>query len=248
MKLWIVSDLHCDHYPWVPNRVPEHEVMIVAGDLGDGALDAIGELLRIRRRAQGPIVFVPGNHDHFGDGLDRFEDVEVGGVHVLSAGQHIVINGVRFVGATLWTDWLLGDTEFASQSWAARNMPEYQRVLGPDGGKLWPIHTSTAHGRHRSAIEAVLATPHDGPTVVVTHHAPSGRSIKGGLDAASAAFASDLEGMIRQHQPQLWVHGHIHQHADYMIGSTRILANPRGYEGADWFENSGFVEDLVVDV
>jgi 3',5'-cyclic AMP phosphodiesterase CpdA len=119
MKLWIVSDLHTDHYPWMPSRVPEHDVMIIAGDLGDGALDAIGELLRIRRRAQRPIVFVPGNHDFFGDGLDRFDDVKVAGVNVLSSGQSGAIDGVRFVGATLWTDWHLHDTEFASQSWAS---------------------------------------------------------------------------------------------------------------------------------
>lgn len=248
MKIWVVSDLHCDHYPWTPARVPGHDVMIVAGDLGDGALDAIGELLRIRRRAQGPIVFVPGNHDYFGDGLDRFEDVKVGGVHVLSSGQAVVIDGVRFVGATLWSDWHLFDAEFASQAWAARSMPEYRHVRGPGGGKLWPIHTSAAHDQHRATIEAVLATPHAGPTVVVTHHAPSAKSIKRPLDEADAAFASDLEDLIERYRPALWVHGHIHSASDYRLGGTRVVCNPRGYEGHDWYEDSGWDEGLVIDV
>lgn len=248
MKLWVVSDLHCDHYPWTPAQVPGHDVMIIAGDLGSGALDAIGELLRLRRRSQRPVVFVPGNHDFFGDGLDRFDDVSVDGIHMLSAGQHTVIGGVRFVGATLWTDFALADDVYASEAWAAKHMPEYQHVRRANGGPIWPADTSAAHARHRAAIEAVLAQPHNGPTVVVTHHAPSRRSIAGGVDIPDAAFASDCEDMIRQHQPELWVHGHVHQHHDYRIGNTRILANPRGYEGPDWYEDSGFIGDLVVEV
>ncbi|WP_131798369.1 hypothetical protein [Devosia elaeis] len=170
-------------------------------------------------------------------------------IHVLSSGQSIVIGGVRFVGATLWTDFGLADDLYASESWAAQHMPEYASVWKWDGSDtIWPADTSAAHQRHRAAIEAVLLQPHDGPTVVVTHHAPSRRSLAGIVDIPDAAFASDLEPMIMRHQPSLWVHGHVHQHCDYRLGNTRIIANPRGYQGDDWGENSGFVEDLVVEV
>lgn len=93
-----------------------------------------------------------------------------------------------------------------------------------------------------------IATPHDGPTVVVTHHAPSAKSVGVPITAADAAFASDLEETVLRHRPSLWVHGHIRWHSDYVFGDTRVSANPRGYQGDEWGEKSGFIEDFVVDV
>jgi len=248
MKLWIVSDLHVNHLPWVPNCVPEHDVLVVAGDVSDNGGRTLRELHALHRRTGKPVIFVPGNHDAFDGPLEGFSPQLKGAVHVLPAGQHALIDGVRFIGATLWSDFLLFDTEFASQAWAARHMPEYQHVWRHDGSKLWPIDTAAAHDRHRARIATELMQSFEGPTVVVTHHAPSAKSITGGIDAASAAFASDLEDLIERHRPALWVHGHIHAASDYRIGGTRIVCNPRGYEGHDWYENSGWNEDLVVTV
>lgn len=251
MKLWIVSDLHCDHYPWMPSRIPMHDVMIIAGDVSNGPLPAQRELFRIGQHTSAPIIFVPGNHDFFGTTLDGIVGklrLQRDGINILSSGQSVVIGGVRFVGATLWTDFSLADDVYGSEAWAAQQMPDYAKIRRGDGALIWPADTAAAHLRHRDAIDGVLATPFDGPTVVVTHHAPSRKSIAGRVEISDAAFASNLEDMIRQYQPTLWVHGHVHQHNDYHIGDTRVLANPRGYEGQDWFENSGFVEDLVVDV
>ncbi|OAM76024.1 metallophosphoesterase [Devosia elaeis] len=252
MRLWIVSDLHADSLFWVPNRIPGHDAMIIAGDVDKAAAETEQSLLMLARWSPAPIVFVPGNHDVHDVALDAWdrgnEDLLDRGIHVLSSGQSVVIDGVRFVGATLWTDFGLADDVYASEAWAARHMPEYQQVRRPDGELIWPTDTRDAYLRHRSAIEAVLSQPHDGPTVIVTHHAPSRRSIAGGVDVADAAFASDLEGMIHQYQPSLWVHGHVHQHLDYRVGNTRVLANPRGYQGPDWGENSNFIEDFVVEV
>jgi len=83
--------------------------------------------------------------------------------------------------------------------------------------------------------------------VVITHHAPSRQSIPKpfGNDLLSAAYASDLEDVIESLNPTLWVHGHMHTTLDYHIGSTRILANPRGYPGelhADQFDPGLVVE------
>jgi len=129
-------------------------------------------------------------------------------------------------------------------------MPEYSYVVRDDGDLIWPADVAAEHQRHRAAIEQVLAVPHDGPTVVVTHHAPSIRSIHPGDrgDAASAAYASDLEEVMLRHQPALWVHGHIHHASDYRFGDTRVVCNPRGYQAADWSERTGWREDLVIEV
>lgn len=86
---------------------------------------------------------------------------------------------------------------------------------------------------HRSAIERVLAQPHAGPTIVVTHHAPSAMSLPAGerLHESAGAFASDLSDVLWRYQPELWVHGHVHSAADYRVGNTRVLCNPRGIGG-----------------
>jgi hypothetical protein len=92
----------------------------------------------------------------------------------------------------------------------------------------------------------VLATPFAGSTVVVTHHAVALQSAdpKYHRDHLTAAFASDLSDLIAAAQPALWVHGHVHNSADYQIGKTRILSNPHGY----CTENPPFNPALVVEV
>lgn len=153
------------------------KLWIVAGDIADGMEHALRELLVLHRRTGRPIVFVSGNHDLFGQHIDAFDQSTIGPIYMLPGGERIVIDGVHFVGATLWTNWQLIDREFQSPAWAARSMPEYNHVYRDDGDLIWPIDTSAAHDRHRGAIERVLATPHAGPTVVVTHHVPTPHNV-----------------------------------------------------------------------
>ncbi|QYO78337.1 metallophosphoesterase [Devosia salina] len=254
LKLWIVSDLHMDSLYWVPNRVPQHDVMIIAGDVDKSAGETEQTLLMLARLSPTPLIFVPGNHDVHDAAINAWdrgnEDLLARGIHILSSGQAAVISGIRFVGATLWTDFELVGDRYASEAWAAQHMPEYQHVWKPDGSDtIWPEDTRAAHMQHRATIEAVLSTPHPGPTVVVTHHAPSPKSIRGRTPGvADASFASDLEGTIERYRPELWVHGHLHRASDYMVGDTRVVCNPRGYEGDDWYEETGWTEDLVVEI
>ncbi len=251
MKLWIVSDLHCDSSLWSPAAVPDHNVLVVAGDVSNNPEGAILELYRIAQHTHAPIVFVPGNHDYFGAAItDAFDGLVTGAVHVLRPGASVVIGGVRFVGSTLWTDFDLGDDRHAAEAWAARHMPEYGRVVRRDGQLIWPIDLFDEHQRHRTALEEQLQVPHNGPTVVVTHHAPSIRSLHPGDrgDVSAGAYASDLEELIERHRPGLWVHGHIHHASDYRIGDTRVICNPRGYQSAGWAERTGWDETLVVEV
>jgi Icc-related predicted phosphoesterase len=253
MRIWIVSDLHCDSSLWSPAAVPAHDVLVVAGDVANGPTPALHHLYRIGQHTPAPIIFVPGNHDVHGGRLGSFvgsNRLRRDGVHILGPGAAVVIYGVRFVGCTLWTDWQLVDNEFASQSWAARHMPEYGHVFRDDGDLIWPRDVYAEHQRHRAAIDDALRVPHPGPTVVVTHHAPSLQSVHPGdrTDVSAAAFASDLEGLIERHRPELWVHGHIHHASDYAVGDTRVVCNPRGYVGPDWSERTGWTEALVVEV
>ena len=112
------------------------------------------------------------------------------------------------------------------------------------------------HACYRAFLETRLAAPFAGPTIVMTHHAPSGRSLLGGrcTEALDASYASNLEPLIRQYAPDFWIHGHIHERCDYQLAGTRILANPRGYVRAATgrhrpaeIENSQFDPGLIID-
>jgi Icc-related predicted phosphoesterase len=94
-----------------------------------------------------------------------------------------------------------------------------------------------------------MVEPFDGPTVVVTHHAPSLLCVPASLldDRMTAAYASRLDWLIEQHQPDLWVWGHIHEAVPpFRIGRTLMVSNPRGYVGQG--VNPRFLPDPVVGV
>lgn len=250
MKLWIMSDLHVDAYPYMLPEPPEGtDLAVIAGDLTEGIAATARWLLEHASHLSLPVIYVPGNHDAYGDTLRDFEALPglLAGsvVEVLTGGQTRVFSGTRFVGATLWTDYAISGSHRAATNWAEDNMPDFASIRLDGFGKLTPRHLEDLHRLHRAAIGAVLATPFDGPTVVVTHHAPHARSLRSGRVSShsDASFASDLSFQIEQYAPSLWIHGHVHANRDYRIGSTRVVANPRGY-GA---ENAAFEPQLLVD-
>lgn len=270
MRIWTLSDLHDDHNSKLvgaydlPDDV-EADVLVIPGDI-DGRFSRAGLrwLERQRQRIDLPMIVLPGNHCHWRGSVDlevgRFHDrMRSDGIHVLD-GDSVVIGGTRFVGGTLWTDYRVyhDDREAAAEA-AVRYMNDFKYVrAGSYAFRLRPTHLAAEHDRHRSAIEQTLRTPFDGPSVVVTHHAPSPRSLNSGkaTEALDGAYASDLEYLIRQLEPDLWLHGHTHAIQDYVIGRTRVVCNPRGYYSKIGVgrharikpEHKGFDERLVVEV
>lgn len=111
--------------------------------------------------------------------------------------------------------------------------------------KFKPIHSFRMHQETRSFLTLALAQAGDRKTVVITHHAPSRSSIPSEFngDPLSARYASDLEGLVGETKPAIWVHGHIHTPVDYLLGETRVISNPRGYP----VERSSFDAGLVID-
>ncbi|MGO4408283.1 hypothetical protein AB4Z10_29020 [Bosea sp. RAF48] len=175
------------------------------------------------------------------------------GVTLLAPGS-VRIGNVRFIGATLWTDYALnGDGRFAKMT-AQADLNDHRLIRFSEGGKstrLTPSHAEMLHRRDLAFIVDRLKEPHAGPTVVVTHHAPHPGSVADRYagQALTAAFASDQSEVILTHQPELWIHGHDHGSHDYMVGRTRILANQAGYPtNFGERENSDFNPSLVVQV
>jgi Icc-related predicted phosphoesterase len=266
VKLLVFSDLHLEHRPdWgLPTSFPAYDVAIAAGDIDGSPAESIRRLASNPGLQGKPIVFVAGNHEYYYGTLeDRIEEGRVAaveaGVHFLDA-DSVTIDGVRFLGCTLWSDYRLYGNPVLGVDDAAKGMNDHRYIKrraikrGDKGRyRFAPKEAAWHHQRQRTFIERELATPHDGPTVVVTHHAPSRQSIPARFEgvALNVAYASNLESLILQWQPALWIHGHIHDSADYTIGTTRVRSNPKGYgPGAEFkqIENPAFDPGLVIDV
>lgn len=245
-RIAVYSDLHLEFAPWtLPKSGADFAVLAGFGD----ARDAFGC----------PVVAVLGNHEHYGGKVEATirktrPAAERLGVELLE-NQETAIAGVRVLGCTLWTDFRLfaGDDECRMKldaSLCAEKMTDFRviRVAGDGFRRFRPKDAAMTHCASVAWLRERLAVPFDGPTVVVTHHAPSPRSIPARFagDRLSAAYASNLEPLIEEFRPALWVHGHIHDSVDYRIGTTRVLCNPRGYVPDE--ANAAFREDLVVEV
>jgi hypothetical protein len=279
----VLSDLHLEQgtsysRPWTHDAF---DVVILAGDIQSPGRKAVIWAQRHSVFGGRPVVLVPGNHEYYGATSMR-QELEVmrelakgSNVHVLERGV-VTLNGVRFLGCTLWTDFLLPirHTEdggvnaepqtnvYMALSEANRRMTDFKliQVLEPASRQnryrefkrpLRAEDTLAMHWVDRDWLRRELAQPFDGPTVVVTHHAPSPLSVDGKYDgdALTPAFASDLPAEYFE-VPDLWVHGHTHSKANYGKGPRcHVFSNPRGYRKEDGsFENADFWPGLVIGV
>jgi Icc-related predicted phosphoesterase len=248
VRIHILSDLHIEFESFEVQAV-DADVVVVAGDVHIG-LQGLEWLQAHFPRT--PVVYVLGNHEYYGQSVpeltDRVRRSAAGSdVHVLER-EAVRIGGVTFLGCTLWTDFRLYGDPVAAEREAALRLTDYRRTrVRARNRRLRPADTARLHRVSLDWLKTALDGQRTSPVVVVTHHAPSPRSLKPRHvgKPLSAAFASDLEPFVYDCGATLWVHGHVHDACDYVIGNTRVLCNPRGYpdEPAD-----GFDPGLVVEV
>ncbi len=234
MRIRVLSDLHLEFQDWVPPPAPA-DVVVLAGDIHVGVE---GVIWARRHFADAQVIYVPGNHEFFGGemGATLQELRRVAAVHdvQLLDGDAVMIDGVRFLGATLWTDFALygPDASMIARAFAdaQRGMVDYRAIRLADSGLLRPQDTLAIHQRQLAWLAQQLAQPFAGATVVITHHLPHARSVHAKYtgDLLNPAFASDLAALVRE-PVQLWIHGHTHESMDYELNGTRVVCNPRGY-------------------
>ncbi|MFL5380902.1 MAG: metallophosphoesterase [Longimicrobiaceae bacterium] len=247
MKLQIVSDTHAGFEAFDPPDAGA-DVLVLAGDIDVGMRGV--ELAKAWSRGR-PVLYVAGNHEFYGESIPRhvqkLRDAAAGtGVRFLE-NDEAVVGGVRFLGCTLWTDFDLFGDRGMDMAAAQAGMNDYRKIrVDPTYSRLRPIDTVSMHQRSVRWLVERLEAPFAGPTVIVTHAAPSPRSITPAQrgDSLSAAFASDLEWML-DGRAALWIHGHTHFCCDYEVGGTRVVANQRGYPGED---TGAFDPAFVVEV
>jgi predicted phosphodiesterase len=253
MKLNILSDLHLSLGALeIPRN--DADAVILAGDIARPR-DAFSWALAFDK----PVLYIPGNHEFYGGSIpgaaDELKRLCAGtDIRVLD-NDEVVIAGVRFLGTTLWTDFMLfgeGEMRTAAMQQACIFMRDFSRIrVGEAGQALFtPTDSAALFKLQAEWLEGKLSEPHAGPTVVITHHAPSRMSIHPRFAGSllNACFVSDAERLIKKGRACLWIHGHTHDSFDYVLNGTRVVCNPRGYAKDGTNENPQFDPNFVVEI
>ena len=254
MKIALMSDLHLSVQP-MPIPHLDADVVVLAGDLHRPA----GAIDWARQFGNTPTLFVAGNHEFYGG--DLVGTVEALRCQAEGSAVRVMENeawhhqGVRFLGCTLWSDYRLFDShEQRTQGLQQANalVRDFSRIrVAPTFDELFtPAVSRLLFERSVAWLEQQFAAPHDGPTVVITHFAPSRGSIAPQFVGSplNACFVSNLEAEILRWQPDLWLHGHVHHSVDHRMGRTRVIANPRGYAPKGVVENQRFDAALTIEL
>jgi predicted phosphodiesterase len=259
MRILVLSDLHREiwreHAPHIDVSVSRPDIVVLAGDIDVGP-KAVG--WAATNFPELPVLYTHGNHESYGRKLEGTQaDIRTAceatdNVHFLNCDEY-VFKGVRFLGATLWTDFrLFGDEKRAyAMRDAELGMNDYHRIRLAANGyrKLRAADTERFHTQHKAWLTNKLNTPYVGASVVVTHMAPSMASVSTEYvsDPLSAVYASRLDKLVER--ADVWIHGHMHSSLDYHIGSCRVVCNPCGYRlnnGAP--ENKNFNANFIVEI
>lgn len=282
MKIQLLSDLHLETHPnWVAQRAPEADILVLAGDIGSYQPGSkltdtdfgLGQFSP-RNGWPTPVLFVPGNHEYDGQDFDAVHDrlqktCRRLGITWLER-EVLQLQGVRFIGTTLWSDYDALAPQPAQPGKAVSRLPKPTPTH-----KTHPSATQSAPDSQEPTLGAVLRArekafraanyylrktettrhqapwlaaemreqalvcqqwlrdalniPFDGPTVVVTHFAPSLHSAdpRYGLTPGTAGFCNALDELLPL--AQFWLHGHLHAPSNYVHNGCRVQANPLGY-------------------
>ena len=258
MKIAVCSDLHLEFGDLDFANDENADVLILSGDIFVAADLVPGPVLpvtnNIQQRADrynafvarccerfSEVIMVAGNHEHYHGDFSTTHDVirktfaDLENFNYLDK-DFLIIKGIVFFGGTLWTDMNKEDPDTLYTIRGVMN--DYQQIknTGPlAGGKFLPEDSVEDHFAFRRALDSVLERFPDMSVVVVGHHAPSKASTHPRYKTEfhmNGAYSTDLDNFILdRRQIKLWTHGHTHEPFDYMIGTTRVVCNPRGYDG-----------------
>jgi len=248
VKVQVISDIHLE-FGMRDFDFSDCDLLVLAGDIhvGTKGFDWILETIKDK-----PVIYVLGNHEYYKNSypklLVKLKDLSSGtNIHILE-NESIELEDITFHCMTLWTDFnLFGKPEIAAYESQTR-MNDYKVILrDPSYSKMRSIDTLALHNESIKWLKDSLQASKTAKNVVVSHHAPSNKSIeeKYSNDLLSAAFASNLDDIILEHQPDYWFHGHVHEAFDYTIGKTRVICNSCGYP----FENpERYIEKLIIEM
>ncbi|MBM3376937.1 MAG: hypothetical protein FJY38_01900 [Betaproteobacteria bacterium] len=268
MKIHVASDLHLE---FVQRKFPDFiridrlytpwaDVLVLAGDIHNDT-----KAISFFKKWPHPVLYVPGNHEFYEHTVDQTLTAIKKQSHdtaiIVMDRTEWVYQGVRFLGCVLWTDYRLNGEDQKPRAMKAceARLADHRKIMGVTSPmERFPASKALSlHEADRAWLEAKLAEPFGGPTVVVTHHGPHPGSVHPRFsdDPCNAGFISDLTPLVEK--ADLWVHGHVHDSFDYKVGRCRVLTNPGSYaQGLSaaktpldlGWENPHFDPQLVVSI
>jgi Icc-related predicted phosphoesterase len=248
MKIQVISDLHRE-FGFMDLSFEGADVVILAGDidLGTKGIEWIKSAI-----TDVPVIYVLGNHEYYKGSypktLNAIKSWASDSNVLVLENKAVTIDDVTFHGATLWTDFaLMGDSRI-NGSICQGKMNDYKMIRrDPSYSKLRSLDTYVMHQQSLKWLQSSLESSTTKKNIVVTHHAPSPKSIPEHLksDILSSAYASNLEPMVLKYQPQFWIHGHIHVPIKYEVGMTKVICNPHGYMNEPY---NGFDKKLMIEI
>lgn len=223
------------------------DLLVLAGDIGRMRSRRDVSTLHYAEQAAAylgcPALVVPGNHEYyrgsFEDERDALLAARAAGVTVLDRGEARYAcepASLRVLGATLWTDYaVLGDPGLGMFE-AGRTFEDHRLITRRGGGPFLPRDALAEHRLARAWLAQKLAEPHDGPTLVVTHHVPhsAARNPVFGATPLSPAFDSDCGDLIAaaaRAKVLAWIFGHHHWSLELEVGGVRLVSAQLGYPG-----------------
>jgi len=270
MKISICSDLHLEFGELEIHNTANTDVLVLAGDvcvINDlypltTEADAIGYVKYRSQRYHDffqqackewkQVIYIMGNHEHYqGDFATTICNARerlgyLANLHVLER-QSIIIEDVKFICGTLWTDMNKSDLEtfrlvrnymndftVIKNTSAPVHFRDQSGVFRTRVGKFTPEQSVVEHKAMLDVIKEHASESYRN-IVVVGHHAPSKQSTHPRYQEdtlVNGAYSSALEEFIESYPKiKLWIHGHTHDEFDYKVGDCRVVCNPRGYVG-----------------
>jgi len=242
-KLLLLSDLHKEFdlacssdqkgaFRDIPDT--KADLVILAGDIDLGVKGI--EWAKVQSQRLGlPVVYVMGNHEYYGHGYTRLLDEArelalKGDVHLLERDE-VLLEGVRILGCTLWTDFGLRARTWSDAKACEDRLNDFRRIQIDSESMMNARYMMALHHQSRQWLAEQLARHPETPTVVVTHYAPHYRSLSTTFlsDPLSAGFVADCADLLAMPNLTTWVHGHLHSVSDYEVDGTHVICNPRGY-------------------
>jgi len=255
LKINLCSDIHTEF--WQKERDYYHpgtgDVLVLAGDIGIAGDLADEEsmfqrFLRDCVAGYNKVYMVLGNHSYYNFDFLKAEqqhrDLMPEGITLLQ-NQSEYYNGVHFIGATLWADFNNGNPAMMRE--AGECMNDYHCITHGDR-MLTPADTLHEHDETITWFNQCLPMLR-GKKVLITHHCVTHQSLSGRYAGSmSSAYATDLTRLLEQYSPDMALHGHCHESANYKVGNTLVACNPRGYSPEAINKNFNPSLELEIDV
>ncbi|NBF08153.1 metallophosphoesterase [Pseudomonas sp. Fl4BN1] len=229
MRVRIYCDLHNEFEAWDAPDCSDTDLVILAGDIDKKARG----IKWANDTFSCSVAYINGNHEFYDGHIDRtlqkMKDAALSHVHVLE-NEKLILNGIRFLGTTAWTDFTSTGDQVAASNMAGEWMSDFKYIRTENYRRLRADDLIARNRAARAWLADQLDQQFEGKTIVVTRHAPTS-FVAGVKDERhlNAAYTNEWSTLIEK--ADVWVFGHTHQCIDVELAGCRVISNPRGYPG-----------------